>query len=149
MTSAFVKRILAPLLVFLCAFYLMVGYGAAKKEACSEDRLLQKYDCSLVKIKAAAKEGNSSAEYALGYIYFYGITVRRNPQLAKLWILRAAAKGHPLALKAKQLLHYGFYSKVPSKPLRQILPRHKKPISPMPISGARSTPMPTMNRVRD
>ena len=149
MTSAFVKRILILFVIFLITLFLMVGYGAVKTNDCSKDPFLQKYDCSLIKIKTAAQKGNPSAEYALGYIYFYGISTPRDLKAAKLWILRAATKGHPLAIRAKRLLRYGSYSKVPSKPLGQFLPRYEKSGSPRPVSRTRSTPMPVINRVRD
>ena len=104
MTSNTIKRLLLVLFAFLVAVFLVVGYAASTKRLCSSNPFLQKYNCSLKRIKVAAREGNAEAQYALGYIYFYGVGVARDPKAATVWILRAAASGHPLAIKAKGLL---------------------------------------------
>lgn len=72
--------------------------------ACSNNAFLRKYDCSLSKIETAAQRGDPDAQYALGYMYFYGIGTVRDPKAARLWIRRAAAQGQPLAIKAANML---------------------------------------------
>lgn len=74
--------------------------------ACDRNFYLQKYDCNMQKIQAAAQEGDPDAQYALGYMYFYAIGTRRDVDSAKIWIRRAAAQGQPLALKAAHILNY-------------------------------------------
>ena len=73
-------------------------------KACSSNIYLQKYNCSLEEVQQAALSGNSDAEYALGYMYYYGIGTVQDQKTAMLWIQRAASKGEPLAIKAQQLL---------------------------------------------
>ncbi len=75
--------------------------------ACSNNAFLRKYDCSLKRVETAAEHGDPDAEYALGYMYFYGIGTVRDTEAAKLWIQRAAAQGQPLAIKAKHILNPG------------------------------------------
>jgi len=77
--------------------------------ACSNNAFPQKYNCSLSKIEGAASRGDPNAQYALGYMYFYGIGTVRDTNAAKLWIRRAAAQGQPLAIKATHILNYRGY----------------------------------------
>ncbi len=83
-----------------------VSHSFKGTPACDHNAFLQKYDCSLDKIEAAAQQGDADAQYALGYMYFYGIGTVRDVDAAKLWIRRAAAQGQPLALKATHILNY-------------------------------------------
>ena len=68
----------------------------AGTSACGNNPYLQKYGCSLSTIEAAAQNGDPDAQYALGYMYFYGIGTVRDTKAAQLWINRAAAQGQRL-----------------------------------------------------
>lgn len=82
------------------------GHSFKNSPACASDIYLQKYDCSVTKIEKAARAGDPDAQYALGYMYYYGVGTARNPALAQTWISKAAAQGQPLALKASHILNY-------------------------------------------
>lgn len=73
-------------------------------KACSSNIFLQKYNCSLSAIESAAERGDPDAQYALGYMYFYGIGTVRDTRAAQLWIRRAAAQGQPLAVRATNMI---------------------------------------------
>ena len=75
--------------------------------ACVGNAYLQKYGCSIQRTEQAAQGGDPDAQYALGYMYYYGIGTVRDKQTATLWIKRAARQGQPLALKAEALLLAG------------------------------------------
>jgi septal ring-binding cell division protein DamX len=79
------------------------------KEACSNNAFLKKYQCSLDKIEQAAETYDPDAEYALGYMYYYGIDTKQDVEAAKLWMKRAAAQGQPQAIQALQLLQKNQY----------------------------------------
>ncbi len=72
---------------------------------CSGDPYLTKFGCSLEKIQKAATHGNPDAQYALGYMYYYGVNTVQDADSAQLWIARAAAQGQPLAKKALAMLN--------------------------------------------
>lgn len=74
--------------------------------ACENSAFLQKFSCSLDKIEIAAQEGDPDAQYALGYMYFYGIGTVRDTNAARLWIQRAAAQGQVLAIQASRILSH-------------------------------------------
>lgn len=80
--------------------------GLRHSSNCSENAFLNKYDCSFKKIEAAAQRNDPDAQYALGYMYFYGIGTVRDVEFAKLWIRRAARQGQPLARRALYLLNH-------------------------------------------
>lgn len=55
-------------------------------------------------MKALAQQGHLQAQYALGYMYHYGRGVPHNEREAIRWMSVAAARGHPKAQAALELL---------------------------------------------
>lgn len=101
---------LTLLVVAGCTTYESVtGQSFQGTAACSHNAFLQKYNCSLSKIETAAERGDPDAQYALGYMYYYGVGTVRDTQAAKLWISRAAAQGQPLAIRARHILYSNEY----------------------------------------
>lgn len=67
----------------------------------------QHYQLALQQLLPFAARGDAEAQYAVGYIYFYGLGgVPRNVDLAKGWMKYAAAKNYTPAVKALTLLDY-------------------------------------------
>ena len=75
--------------------------------ACHGDPYLMRYNCSIDRVLKAAENGDPDAEYALGYMYYYGINTAQDVDSAKLWIARAAAQGQPLAKRSMQMIEGG------------------------------------------
>lgn len=96
----------ALLLLAACSHKTNESQSFAGTSACGNNPYLQKYGCSLSTVEAAAQNGDPDAQYALGYMYFYGIGTVRDTKAAQLWINRAAAQGQPLAIKADDILNY-------------------------------------------
>jgi DamX protein len=110
------NKLLFRTLLLTAASIVLVMTGCSKQgqstsqsfqgtTACSNNIFLQKYNCSLSKIESAAERGDPDAQYALGYMYFYGIGTVRDPKAGQLWIRRAAAQGQPLAIKATNMIN--------------------------------------------
>ncbi|OGT43755.1 MAG: hypothetical protein A3F13_08440 [Gammaproteobacteria bacterium RIFCSPHIGHO2_12_FULL_40_19] len=74
---------------------------------CASNPYLMKYGCSITKIQQAAENGSADAQYALGYMYYYGIGTAKDRETGELWIQRSAAQGQPLAKKAWSLINSG------------------------------------------
>ena len=89
-------------LLFACAS--QGGIQNDQTNACADNPFLQKYNCSIDQVEQAAERGEPDAEYALGYMYYYGIDTAQDTQTAAIWIKRAAAQGQPLAIKAAKLI---------------------------------------------
>jgi len=64
----------------------------------------QDYRNAFVRLRPEAFNGIADAQYAVGFMYYYGYGVYENKKLAFYWIHKAAEQGHPLAIEAlKQL----------------------------------------------
>lgn len=90
---------------------------------CSTDPYLAKYNCSLSQVQTAAQSGDPDAQYALGYMYYYGINTPRDLDGAKVWIARAASQGQPLAKQAI-LVITSAQSEAMTIPVKNLLPNY-------------------------
>jgi TPR repeat protein len=81
--------------VVLCSLtpqYLHAGYEEGF-EAASKGS----YNTALVEFQIAAEKGDVRAQYSLGIMYFDGIGVKKDHDIAVKWLKKAADKGHPAA----------------------------------------------------
>jgi TPR repeat protein len=53
----------------------------------------------------AASEGNAKAQYAVGYMYYYGYGVSQDTESGLFWMRKAAAQHYDPAMRALQKLH--------------------------------------------
>lgn len=60
----------------------------------------QDYHQAFADTLAAAKYSNPQAQYAVGYMYYYGIGTEQNDYLAAYWFDQAARLGDPKAIAA-------------------------------------------------
>ncbi len=89
--------ILAPLLASCVAGSLNLKEGI-------ESFRIQDYRRAFVRLKPEAEKGVPSAEYAVGYMYYYGQGVVEDRKKASYWINRAASAGQPDAIQALNIL---------------------------------------------
>ena len=47
--------------------------------ACATNVYLKRYGCSAERVQQAAEQGDPDAQYALGYMYYYGIGITSGP----------------------------------------------------------------------
>lgn len=64
----------------------------------------QNYRDAFVRLKPLAEAGEVEAQYAVGYMYFYGQGTYEDEREAFKWIGAAAKAGHPDAKKALALM---------------------------------------------
>ncbi len=55
-------------------------------------------------VRKAAEAGDPDAQYALGYMYYYGKGVPQNKAAGESWINKSAAAGQPQAIQAQKIL---------------------------------------------
>lgn len=67
----------------------------------------QDYRRAFIRLKPEALKGQREAQYAVGYMYYYGQGVVENRKKAWLWINRAAKLGQPDAIEAVKILGSG------------------------------------------
>ena len=90
---------LSVLLLFCIIFFgfLVFGHGCSKSDtAFREDNFLS--------VLKAANEGDAHAQFLIGENYYYGRTVKRDVQQAKVWLIRASVAGHVQAAELLQKL---------------------------------------------
>jgi TPR repeat protein len=76
----------------------------ASSTVCANNPFLQRYQCSFTRIEQAARSGDPDAQYALGYLYYYGIGTTQDRQTGLVWIRKAAAQGQSVAQQALKTL---------------------------------------------
>lgn len=64
----------------------------------------QNYRQAFIRLTPEAEKGNPDAQYAVGYMYYYGQGVTEDKQKALYWINCAAKKGQPDAIEALRIL---------------------------------------------
>ncbi len=68
---------------------------------------VQNYREAFIHLKPEAEKGQPDAQYAVGYMYYYGQGVIEDRKKAWLWINRAAAAGQSDAVAAVKILKRG------------------------------------------
>ncbi|MGQ3891324.1 tetratricopeptide repeat protein [Legionella sp. CNM-4043-24] len=93
----------------LCVF-LALDVGCATRANFQEGIVnfrAQNYRTAFILLKPEAERGQPDAQYAVGYMYYYGQGVVENRRQAWIWINKAAMAGQPEAVIAAKLLTKG------------------------------------------
>jgi septal ring-binding cell division protein DamX len=69
------------------------------------------------KLLPLASEGNVEAEYAVGYMYYYGYGVTQDTESGLFWIEKSAAKQYQPAIKALAIIKENKVSEEPTQQL--------------------------------
>lgn len=64
----------------------------------------EKYREAFIRLKPEAEKGQPDAQYAVGYMYYYGQGVVEDRKKAWFWITKAAQAGQPDAVEAATIL---------------------------------------------
>ncbi len=91
------------ILCFLGLFSGCVSHGLNLKEGIQSFQI-QDYRQAFIRLKPEAEKGQPEAQYAVGYMYYYGQGVVENKKQAWYWIKCAAEAGQPDALQAIKIL---------------------------------------------
>ena len=68
---------------------------------------VQNYRQAFIRLKPEAEKGNAFAQYAIGYMYYYGEGVVEDKQKAMYWIKLSANAHNQEAIKALEILSNG------------------------------------------
>jgi TPR repeat protein len=60
------------------------------------------YREAMKRLLPIACDGNAQAQYAVGYMFYYGYGVAQDTDMGCFWIKRSADQGYPPAIKALQ-----------------------------------------------
>lgn len=73
------------------------------------------------KLLPAAADGDPRAQYAVGYMYYYGYGVNQDPQSGLFWIERSASQNYMPAIRALRVTDGSAKPPVPSCPAQNYL----------------------------
>ncbi len=94
-------------LVKIVSFILFLSgcihYGSNLQEGIKSFQV-QDFRQAFIRLKPEAEKGNPDAQYAVGYMYYYGQGVIEDRKKAWYWITRAAKAGQADAQAATKLL---------------------------------------------
>lgn len=62
------------------------------------------YDKAAAQLMPLAQSGNADAQYTLGYMYYYGLGMKRDRTQGYFWLQTSAASGNPKANAALEIL---------------------------------------------
>ncbi len=101
-------RFRLALLVSICCLSLLSGCAISSfnlREGIKSFQV-QNYRQAFIRLKPLAKKGQPDAQYAVGYMYYYGQGVVEDRQKAWYWINCAAHAGQPDAVEAVRILEH-------------------------------------------
>lgn len=88
-------------LIFLLTSCVFGSFNLKEGISCFK---VQDYRSAFIRLKPEAEKGQPDAQYAVGYMYYYGQGVAEDKQKALYWIKCAAKAGQPDAIEALKLL---------------------------------------------
>lgn len=88
----------------LCFTMMLCGCASTALKAGQQDFDAQNYSAALQKMRPLAEKGNADAQYAVGYMLYYGKGTPVNRKDGVMWIQKAAAQGLPEAEQAEKML---------------------------------------------
>ena len=95
--NIFISLIVMLILCMTCFCFLVFGHSC-----CKSDTALQEDNFSAV--LKAANEDDAHAQFLIGENYYYGRTVKKDVQQAKVWLIKASVAGHAQAAELLQKL---------------------------------------------
>lgn len=99
------KKWLKPIAIMLICATLAACIGSgARFNAGIKSFKQQNYRDAFIRLLPVAKQGNPDAQYAVGYMYYYGEGVVADKPKAIKWISLAAIQGQPDAKKALEVM---------------------------------------------
>lgn len=100
-------RIAKVLIILICIpmMFACVARALNLREGIESFRA-QDFRRAFIRLMPEAEKGQADAQYAVGYMYYYGQGVVENREKAWLWINRAARQGQRDAIVAFKILKH-------------------------------------------
>lgn len=107
MMNIFVVKIFRYFLIVLSIFMLLGCASNCQKLREGQTAFKkQEYRQAFETLLPLAASGNADAQYAVGYMYYYGQGTIEDPDMANNWIRKAAAQGQCDAAHALEVLNF-------------------------------------------
>lgn len=101
---------LVPVLLLISSLMACVPSSLNLREGIQSFKA-QDFRAAFIRLKPEAEKGNPDAQYAVGYMYYYGNGVVEDRKSAWFWINKAASAGQPDAITAVKILEKGSVEK--------------------------------------
>lgn len=92
------------LIIIICLFLTACDHSRARTDLAARKYFKGQFRAAYEETRRAARTGNAQAQYALGYMYYYGKGVIADDKKAKYWFTAAALQGHPDAKRALKII---------------------------------------------
>ena len=94
-------------ILLLVTLFLFACSVATNSELQTGKRFIEQgyYKRAMQELLGPACDGNPEAQYAVGYMYYYGYGVAQDTAVGYFWINRAARKGYLPAIQAIGLIN--------------------------------------------
>lgn len=92
------------ILIMLCVFAAGCVSPQARLAQAKKSFEDQNYRVAYQRLKPLAERGIPDAQYALGYLYYYGLGAVENRELGRQWIQLAADAGYEPAQRALTIM---------------------------------------------
>jgi TPR repeat protein len=101
------KFIFSVLIVSLSLLQGCVAHNAFLYDQGVQYYSYEQYNRAFILFIPLARSGDPDAQYAVAYLYYYGLGVVEDPLLADYWLNQAALQGQPMAICALQNIDRG------------------------------------------
>ncbi|MBN2689892.1 MAG: SEL1-like repeat protein [Gammaproteobacteria bacterium] len=139
------------MILFGASVLLLAGCASTPKQDFaqgSQEYKNQSYSMSYYHVMRAAKAGDPDAEYALGYMYYYGRGADQDYKQAMYWIKKAARDGQPLAQRALRLINGADQPTViKAKPAVVLHPRYQHKAAAKKVAHSNSKKLLSQERI--
>lgn len=102
------KKLVTSFCLICCFFYLQgcaTGRNAQFLQEGKKDFAAGDYKNAFHQLLPLASDGNPQAQYAVGYMYYYGLGVTQDAESGIFWMQRAADRNNQHAVKALEMIH--------------------------------------------
>jgi TPR repeat protein len=94
-------------IIFIPALIACISNSAINLREGIDSFKVENYRTAFIRLKPEAEKGQPDAQYAVGYMYYYGQGIVEDRKKAWFWINAAANLGQPDAKEAIRILNRG------------------------------------------
>ncbi len=133
-------RALGIIVLIVMSLALQSCANSASVAKAEREFAQRNYHAAIQKLWRPAIMGNAQAQYALGYMHYYGLGTAKDVDMGRSWIRRSASKGYPPAVEAlRQITKQNAPQNLPES--KKELSEKRTPASVVAMPVAKSKPV--------
>ena len=99
-----IKKIMIITSIAICCLVLQSCATEKVMEQAKSNYAQGNYHQAFMNAEKLARYGDADAQYAIGYMYYYGLGITKDEDLARSWVRKSAKNGNADAQHALKLL---------------------------------------------